>query len=74
MASSTSRLVTRAPGNDAPIGGLKLVAETGWFATRPSGIEDIYKTYTESFRDAAHLRRIPDEARAGVRPALEAGA
>jgi len=56
-------VLTRAPGNDAPIGGLKVVAENGWFALRPSGTEDIYKIYAESFLDAAHLARIQDEAR-----------
>jgi phosphoglucomutase len=55
--------LTRAPGNDADIGGLKVVAENGWFAARPSGTEDVYKIYAESFRDEAHLRRILDEAR-----------
>ena len=57
-------VLTRAPGNDAPIGGLKVVAENGWFALRPSGTEDIYKIYAESFIDQEHLRRIQDEARA----------
>ena len=55
--------LTRAPGNDASIGGLKVVTENGWFAARPSGTEDIYKIYTESFRGLAHLRRIQQEAR-----------
>jgi phosphoglucomutase len=55
--------LTRAPGNDADIGGLKVVAENGWFAARPSGTEDVYKIYAESFRDAAHLDRILEEAR-----------
>ncbi|MFT4606219.1 MAG: phosphoglucomutase [Rhodothermales bacterium] len=55
--------LTRAPGNDAAIGGLKVVTENGWFAARPSGTEAIYKIYAESFRDAEHLRRIQDEAR-----------
>ena len=50
--------LTRAPGNDAPIGGLKVVAASGWFAARPSGTENIYKIYAESFRDEAHLREI----------------
>jgi len=57
-------ILTNAPGNDAPIGGLKVVAENGWFALRPSGTEDIYKIYAESFIDAAHLERIQDEAKA----------
>src|SRR6266567_6445564 len=55
--------LTRAPGNGAEIGGLKVVAEDGWFAARPSGTEDVYKIYAESFRDEAHLTRILDEAR-----------
>ncbi len=64
------RIITRAPGNDAPIGGLKVVAESGWFAARPSGTEDIYKIYAESFRGADHLRRILEEAQAIVAAAL----
>lgn len=55
-------VLTHAPGNGAPIGGLKVVAESGWFAARPSGTEDIYKIYAESFRGADHLRRILQEA------------
>jgi phosphoglucomutase len=55
--------LTRAPGNGADIGGLKVVAENGWFAARPSGTEDVYKIYAESFRDAAHLETILAEAR-----------
>lgn len=54
--------LTRAPGNDAPIGGLKVETENGWFAARPSGTEDIYKIYTESFKGEDHLKRIQDEA------------
>ena len=63
---------TRAPGNAAPIGGLKVVADNGWFAARPSGTEDIYKIYAESFVDEAHLARIQDEARAMVGEAFKA--
>lgn len=63
-------ILTKAPGNDAPIGGLKVVAQSGWFAARPSGTEDIYKIYAESFRGAEHLRRIVDEAQAMVDDAL----
>jgi phosphoglucomutase len=59
-------ILTRAPGNDAPIGGLKVVAESGWFAARPSGTEDIYKIYAESFRGEDHLRLIIKEAQAMV--------
>ena len=54
--------LTRAPGNDAPIGGLKVETENGWFAARPSGTEDIYKIYTESFKGADHLKQIQEEA------------
>lgn len=59
-------MLTEAPGNGAPIGGLKVVTDSGWFAARPSGTEDVYKLYAESFRDAAHLARIQEEARALV--------
>jgi phosphoglucomutase len=61
-----------APGNGAPLGGLKVVTNNGWFAVRPSGTEDVYKLYTESFKDEAHLKRIQDEARASVARALAA--
>ncbi len=62
--------LTRAPGNNAPIGGLKVVAATGWFAARPSGTENVYKVYAESFRDQAHLDAIVQEARQIVDHAL----
>jgi phosphoglucomutase len=62
--------LTRAPGNGAEIGGLKVVAENGWFAARPSGTEDVYKVYAESFRDEEHLGRIVSEAQAMVSQAL----
>jgi phosphoglucomutase len=65
-------ILTRAPGNGAPISGLKVVAESGWFAARPSGTEDIYKIYAESFRGADHLRRILEEAQAIVSDTLAA--
>jgi phosphoglucomutase len=65
----TDRL-TQAPGNNASIGGLKVCTENGWFAARPSGTEDIYKIYAESFKDAAHLDRIVAEAREIVDAAL----
>lgn len=65
-----SAILTRAPGNNAPIGGLKVQTENGWFAARPSGTEDIYKIYAESFRDEAHLKRILDDAQALVDQAL----
>ena len=61
---------TRAPGNDAPIGGLKVVTENGWFAARPSGTEDIYKIYAESFKSAEHLEAIVREAQEIVSAAL----
>ena len=67
----TARL-TRAPGNDAPIGGLKVVTENGWFAARPSGTEPVYKIYAESFVSADHLKRIQNEAQAIVSAAFEA--
>ena len=54
--------LTRAPGNDADIGGLKVVTQSGWFAVRPSGTEDLCKIYAESLRGEEHLRRIQDEA------------
>jgi phosphoglucomutase len=64
------RILTRAPGNDAEIGGLKVITKNGWFAARPSGTEDIYKIYAESFRGADHLRRIQEEAQTIVNEAL----
>ena len=65
-------ILTHAPGNGAPIGGLKVGTESGWFAARPSGTEDIYKIYAESFRDHSHLGRILEEAREIVADALAA--
>jgi phosphoglucomutase len=62
--------LTRAPGNDAPMGGLKVVAASGWFAARPSGTENIYKIYAESFKDQAHLAAIVTESRRIVTNAL----
>lgn len=67
-----TQILTRAPGNDAPIGGLKVTTEHGWFAARPSGTEDIYKIYAESFRDEQHLTRLQEEAKELVRRAFEA--
>jgi phosphoglucomutase len=69
----TARL-TSAPGNGAPIGGLKVIAANGWFAARPSGTEDVYKIYAESFRDERHLEAIVAEARGIVGRALAGGA
>jgi phosphoglucomutase len=65
-------VLTHAPGNGAPIGGLKVAAQSGWFAARPSGTEDIYKIYAESFQGADHLRRILEEAQTIVSDALTA--
>ncbi|OYV78494.1 MAG: hypothetical protein B7Z73_19700, partial [Planctomycetia bacterium 21-64-5] len=62
--------LTKAPGNNASIGGLKVVAGSGWFAARPSGTENIYKIYAESFKDQAHLDAIVDEAQRIVNNAL----
>ncbi len=64
------QVLDRAPGNDAPIGGIKVIAASGWFAARPSGTEDIYKIYAESFKDAAHLQVILREAQRIVDTAL----
>jgi len=64
-------ILSRAPGNDAPIGGLKVVASSGWFAARPSGTENIYKIYAESFHSETHLSSILNEAREMVGQALE---
>jgi phosphoglucomutase len=63
-------VLTEAPGNGAPIGGLKVVAEHGWFAARPSGTEDVYKVYAESLDGEERLARIIDEAQEIVREAL----
>jgi phosphoglucomutase len=54
--------LTKAPGNDQPIGGIKVVAKSGWFAARPSGTEDVYKIYAESFRSPDHLHQIQRDA------------
>jgi phosphoglucomutase len=65
-------VLTSAPGNDMLIGGIKVIAENGWFAARPSGTEDVYKIYAESFRGRDHLVRIENEAQEVVRKALAA--
>ncbi|HEV2201921.1 MAG TPA: phosphoglucomutase (alpha-D-glucose-1,6-bisphosphate-dependent) [Bryobacteraceae bacterium] len=65
-------ILTHAPGNGAPIGGLKVISKSGWFAARPSGTENIYKIYAESFRGAEHLSRILEEAQAIVGAAIAA--
>jgi phosphoglucomutase len=64
-------ILTEAPGNHAPIGGLKVTTDEGWFAARPSGTEDVYKIYAESFKGEEHLKRIQDEAKALVSAALK---
>src|SRR3989442_13154850 len=69
----TARLTT-APGNNAPIGGLKVVAPSGWFAARPSGTENVYKLYAESFKGRDHLGRIQEEAQSVIQRAFQAGA
>jgi len=66
----TAKLTT-APGNGAPIGGLKVATANGWFAARPSGTEDVYKIYAESFQGPEHLARIQEEARSLVSAALK---
>jgi phosphoglucomutase len=66
--------LTTAPANDAPIGGLKVVTASGWFAARPSGTEEIYKLYAESSKGPDHLRRIQEEARTLIRRVFETGA
>jgi phosphoglucomutase len=63
-------MLTKAPGNGSPIGGLKVVTRRGWFAARPSGTEDVYKLYAESFDGEEHLRRIQQEARELISRAL----
>lgn len=63
--------LTNAPGNNAPIGGLKVVTENGWFAARPSGTENIYKVYAESFKGETHLNQILEEAGSIVSDALQ---
>jgi Phosphoglucomutase len=62
--------LTRAPGNGAPIEGLKVIAKSGWFAARPSGTEDMYKIYAESFKGEEHLRAINEEAEMIVSKAI----
>ena len=64
-------ILTNAPGNGAPIGGLKVVTANGWFAARPSGTENVYKLYAESFTGSDHLRRIQEEAQAIITARVE---
>jgi phosphoglucomutase len=66
-------MLTTAPGNNAPIGGLKVVTQSGWFAARPSGTEEVYKLYAESFKGRDHLQRIQEEAQAVVQRAFDEG-
>ena len=68
--SAIKNVLSHAPGNNAPIGGIKVTTENGWFAARPSGTEDIYKIYAESFLGADDLRQIVEEAQAVVDRAL----
>lgn len=63
-------VLTEAPGNGAAIGGLKVCTDSAWFAARPSGTEDVYKVYAESFQGPGHLARVQEEARALVSEAL----
>ncbi len=67
-----AQIITTAPGDGNPIGGVKVIAENGWFAARPSGTEDVYKIYAESFRGQEHLRRIQEEAQTIVGAVLSA--
>jgi phosphoglucomutase len=67
-------MLTSAPGNGAAIGGLKVVTAQGWFAARPSGTEEVYKLYAESFRGSDHLQRIQQEAQAILTQAFASSA
>jgi phosphoglucomutase len=73
LAGETVRAaLTDAPGNNQPLGGIKVVTDDGWFAARPSGTEDVYKIYAESFKSAAHLRQIQQEAQSAISTAFAA--
>jgi len=63
--------LTAAPGNNQPFGGIKVCSDHGWFAARPSGTEDVYKIYAESFRSAAHLKQIQNEAQSAIAQAFK---
>jgi phosphoglucomutase len=65
-------ILTAAPGNGQSFGGVKVTSDSGWFAARPSGTEDVYKIYAESFRSQAHLRQIQQEAQAAIDHAFKA--
>jgi phosphoglucomutase len=69
---SITSILNKAPGNHASIGGLKVVTENGWFAARPSGTEDVYKIYAESFKGQDHLERIKQEAQIIINAAFSA--
>ena len=64
-------VLTNAPGDGNPIGGIKVITRNGWFAARPSGTEDVYKIYAESFRDRAHLSQIQQEAQSMITQVLK---
>jgi phosphoglucomutase len=68
------KILSNAPGDGSPIGGIKVIAKDGWFAARPSGTEEIYKIYAESFLGQKHLRQIEEEAQAIVSATLARGA
>ena len=71
MAGEPVRAIrTRAPGNDQSFGGIKVETDQGWFAARPSGTEDVYKIYAESFRGRDHLKLIQQDARAAIAKAF----
>ena len=67
-------MLTTAPGNGAAIGGLKVITDDGWFAARPSGTEEVYKIYAESFKGTEHLKSIQEEAQAMIAKAFAASA
>ena len=67
-------ILTTAPGDGKPIGGIKVITEHGWFAARPSGTEEVYKLYAESWKRASHLRQIQDEAQAVITRAFRSAA
>ena len=66
-------MLTTAPGNEALIGGLKVITQSGWFAARPSGTEEVYKLYAESFKGLDHLHRVQEEAQAVIQKAFDEG-
>jgi len=66
------RVLTKAPGNGQPFGGIKVIADSGWFAARPSGTEEVYKIYAESFRSQGHLRQIQQDAQSAIDNAFKA--